>query len=57
MIMPAPQDLAGRPFGLLTVDLKNDYVQTSVQRHDRLALLDERLRALRRQARRLLYLR
>ena len=26
-------------FGLLTVDLKNDYVQTSVQRHDRLDLV------------------
>ena len=25
-------------FGLLTVDLKNDYVRTAVQRHDRLDL-------------------
>jgi N-methylhydantoinase A len=34
LIPPSPGNVSA--FGLLTVDLKNDYVQTFVQRHDRL---------------------
>ena len=34
LIPPSPGNVSA--FGLLMVDLKNDYVQTSVQRHDRL---------------------
>ena len=51
LIPPSPGNVSA--FGLLTVDLKNDYVQTFVQRHDRLdhATVNTHLARLERLAR------